>query len=284
MDDRFSSWQWTLLHTKFWQSHRILGRFRTWRRTTRVLGRASRPWLAAAQWPATETAFASLSATDVTAGIRDHGYHCGLSLPAHLVAEICRHAEESYCWRTPRDPERFLIRDVRDGRSPLGKPVAVADVDASACPATARVAGDAALVEVARHFLGYSPRRVATRLFWSPMSDLSDAERRWSGQTIDYHYDIEPANALYVYFYLTDVDWDSGAHVVVAGSHNSKPLRMMFASTRQPERLVLEYYGVDKVVVLGGKAGFGFFEDPACFHKVLPPRHSNRLMLQMRYS
>jgi len=227
-----------------------------------ALGRASRPWLAAPKWPATETAFASFSATDVTAGIRDRGYHCGLSLPAHLVTDIHRHAEENYYWRNSRDPERLLIHNVRGGRSPLGKPVAVADVDPSACPATERIAGDAALVAVAKHFLGYPPRWVAKRLFWSPMSNLSDGDRRWSGQTIDYHYDIEPANALYVYFYLTDVDCGGGAHVVVAESHNSKPLRMMFASTRPPERLVLEHYGVDKVVVLKGKAGSGFFLFP----------------------
>ena len=77
---------------------------------------------------------------------------------------------------------------------------------------------------------------------------------------------------------------ESGAHVVVAGSHKSKSLRMKWASTRQPDRRVLGRYGVDKIVVLEGKAGFGFFEDPACFHKVLPPLKSNRLLLQLRYS
>lgn len=59
---------------------------------------------------------------------------------------------------------------------------------------------------------------------------------------------------------------------------------MKFASTRQSEHAVLDRYGADKVVVLEGAAGFGFFEDPACFHKVLPPLTSSRLLLQLRYS
>jgi hypothetical protein len=58
----------------------------------------------------------------------------------------------------------------------------------------------------------------------------------------------------------------------------------VLASTRQPEQRVVGFYGADKIVVLEGSAGFGFFEDPACFHKVLPPLRSPRLMLQLRYS
>ena len=63
-------------------------------------------------------------------------------------------------------------------------------------------------------YLGYPPTRVALRLYWSPRSDLPDAERRWNGQTIDFHYDIEAGPTLYLYFYLA-TDRKSGAHVVV---------------------------------------------------------------------
>lgn len=231
-----------------------------------------------------ETVFATMSAADAAADLREHGYHAGLQMPAPLVAELRCHAEESYCSRAPGDRERFLIGEVKNGRSPLGNAVAIADVDASSCPAAARIAGDAALLEVVRRHLGYNPTRAATRLYWSPPSELSDHERRWNGQTIDYHYDIEPGNALYLYFYLSDTDRHGGAHVVMAGSHRPKAPRLKWASTRQPEQVVLSRYGADKVVVLEGKAGFGFFEDPACFHKALPPLKSSRLVLQLRYS
>lgn len=162
--------------------------------------------------------------------------------------------------------------------------MAIADVDADTCPATTLLAGDATLVGAVRQYLGYNPTHVVARLFCSPLSALSDHERRWNGQTIDYHYDIERRNAVYLYFYLNDTDRHSGAHVVIAGSRKSKSLRMKFISTRQPDQVVLEHYGADKVVVLEGPSGFGFFEDPARFHKVLQPLTSNRLMLQFRYT
>jgi hypothetical protein len=125
---------------------------------------------------------------------------------------------------------------------------------------------------------------VAVRLYWSPAAPLTDNERRWNGQTIDYHYDIERWPTLYLYFYLSEADRLRGAHVVVAGSHRSKPWPLKWLSTRQPDHVVLARYGADKVVILEGMPGFGFFEDPACFHKVLPPTSEHRLMLQLRYS
>jgi hypothetical protein len=276
--------RWTFLHVKFWRPYRILGRFQTWKRLTRFFGRARGSRHSASPWMLSGTVFDSLSADEIAANLRDRGYHPGLQMPADLVADLRRHAEASYCRRTPRDRERFLIGDVRDGRSPLGNPVAVADVETGLCAATARVVGDAALIKAVERCLGYRPSRVVRRLYWSPASVLSDDERRWNGQTIDYHYDIEPDNALYLYFYLSDTSRHDGAHVLVAESHRSKTLRMKLGSTRQSEQIVLGHYGSEKVVVLEGEAGFGFFEDPACFHKMLPPSKSNRLMLQFRYS
>jgi hypothetical protein len=136
---------------------------------------------------------------------------------------------------------------------------------------------------MAEAHLGYSPRRVMTRLYWSPAGALSDDERRRNGQTIDFHYDIERGSALYAYFHLTDVDRQSGAHVIVARSHRRKPLAMKLASTRRSDAAVLGCYGADSVVVVEGAAGSGFLEDPACFHKVLPPVRADRLVLQLRY-
>lgn len=269
---------------RFWRLHRLIGRFET--------GRAlSRRWRAAVRgmtppaWMNTTTMLETLTGGPAAEGLRRHGYHAGLELPAQAVQEIYAHARRTPCRRQPDDTESFLIDAVRNGMSPRGRPVAVADVDPEAdCPVLTRLAGDAKLVELAARHLGYSPRKVVTRLYWSPVSDLPDDTRRWNGQTIDYHYDIERGNALYVYFYLTDADQLNGAHVLVAGSHLAKPLRMKLAPTQQPSEQVLEVFGAENVVVMEGRAGFGFLEDPACFHKVLPPRQHARLMLQFRYT
>jgi len=228
--------------------------------------------------------FHPLCGAEIAAKLHEHGYHAGLQLPSGAVSQLRRHAEESFCTTGQGSRETFLIGDVQAGRLPSGSPVAIADVDLMDCTVAADVAGDPTLVDIVRRFFGYMPARVAVRLYWSPCSTLSDDERRWNGQTIDYHYDIERGYAVYVFFYLSDTDRHAGAHAVVAGSHSPKPLRLRLASTRQPEKAVLGHYGADKVVVLEGKAGFGFLEDPACFHRALPPTAAPRLMLQLRYS
>jgi hypothetical protein len=228
--------------------------------------------------------FAAMDAPKIAAALRDEGYFAPLQLPVSVVAPLVRHAHEALCRRNDNDSERFLIGQVRDGRSPLGQPVAIADVEAlERCPEIERLAGDRTLFEVAQLHLGYTPSQVLTRLYWSPRAALSDTQRRTNGQTIDYHYDIERGNALYAYFYLSAVDRTSGAHVIVSRSHKSKPLAMKLSSTRQAERKVLGRYGRDNVVTLEGGPGFGFVEDPACFHKALPPRDRDRLILQFRY-
>ena len=282
----FGGWEWTLQHARFWRPYRIFGRLQSWHRAMRACRKVRNALPHRPAWMRRDTVFGALPVADIAANLRLNGYCAGLRLPPQLVAELYDRAQNSVCCTRPDDPERFLIGQVREGRSPRGKPVATADVDVdiTTCAAMARIAGDPALVEAVQHYLGYSPRHVATRLYWSPRSTLSHRERRSNGQTIDYHYDIEPAITLYVYFYLTDTDRQGGPHVVVSGSHRPKALRLKWRSTRQPEHIVLEHYGSDKVVVLEGKAGFGFFEDPACFHRVLPPQNSDRLMLQLRYS
>lgn len=152
------------------------------------------------------------------------------------------------------------------------------------CPEIGRVARDPRLVETASRFLGYGPRRTRARLCWSPVVTLSDRERRDAGQTIDFHYDIEACNSVYVYFYLIGGGPTSGAHVLVEGSHGPKPIRMIAGSCFQAEDKVLARYGADKVTVVAGGPGFGFFEDPACFHKALVPTRTARLCLQLRFS
>lgn len=231
------------------------------------------------------TLFGPVEVADCIRHLRYQGFWPGLQLPAIMVEEIRAFASKTFCSRRPHDPERFLIAEVRNGRSPAGSPVAVADVNCTLpCAAIDRVAADPLLIELTQAYLGYRPQQVKTRLYWSPVSDLSDDLRRENGQTIDFHYDIEPTSALYVFFYITSADRDSGAHVAMARSHRVKSLPMIFSSSFQPENRVLAHYGEASQVIIEGGAGFGFLEDPAAFHKVLPPQKAERLVLQFRYS
>lgn len=48
--------------------------------------------------------------------------------------------------------------------------------------------------------------------------------------------------------------------------------------------MLLARYGPDRMIALEGPSGFGFVEDPYCYHKALPPLSGPRLVLQLRYS
>lgn len=281
--DGLTELTWAVSKVRIWHHHRVLGRFEAWTKARRRWQRAHHaavPTLSALSY----TLVGDIDPLAIAMALREKGFCAPLQLPGKLVDTLRHHAQEALCRRADRDPERFRIGDVRDGRSPGGQPVAIADVEAlEQCPAIAELTRDRTLFQAAWLHLGYPPREVLSRLYWSPRSSLSDTERRLNGQTIDFHYDIERHNALYVYFYLTAADRHSGAHVVVARSHRPKPLAIKLGSTRQAERRVVGRYGEGSVVTLEGKPGFGFLEDPGCFHKVLPPLNGDRLILQLRY-
>jgi hypothetical protein len=113
---------------------------------------------------------------------------------------------------------------------------------------------------------------------------IADAQRREGGQTIDFHYDVPWYNAVYAYFYLTDTDSRSGAHVMIPGSAAKKSLGFILGTCTRSETELAAYYGRGPApIVIEGRAGFGFFEDPYCFHKALAPISADRLMLQLRF-
>jgi hypothetical protein len=57
---------------------------------------------------------------------------------------------------------------------------------------------------------------------------------------------------------------------------------MLLHTANQPDEAVLDYFGREAEVIIEGAAGCGFLEDASCYHKALPPKTYERLMLQIR--
>ena len=229
------------------------------------------------------TVFPRLSPAAAVEVLRADGVWASLQLPAASVAEIARYAARNPCRLRQGDSELFEIDRVRDGRTPSGRPAPIVQVAAAEpCPAIEAIAADPLLLETARRYLGFRPRRMERRLYWSPLGCLSDEARRAGGQTVDFHYDIEVGRGLYAFFYIIGGDRHSGAHVAVAGTHRGKPLRLALAPAFQSDAAVFASFDRSRQRVMEGGPGFGFLEDPACYHKVLPPSRGPRLVLQLR--
>jgi|GEM_PF-825377 len=223
----------------------------------------------------------SKTAAQQIAEMREQSYSMGPRLGAAAIAEL------QQCARTL--PLHFNDADVGTyealSRSPERRGnLAIATIRNSASlPMIRALAGDRILYEAASLFLGYRPTEVSSWFFWSLANHLSDDERRAASQTIDYHYDVNGFNFLYVNFYLLDTDAMNGAHALIAGSSRRKRLRHLLGSARLSDAEVRETYGPAAERVIEGPAGSGFLEDTSCYHKALAPVSADRLMLQFRY-
>jgi hypothetical protein len=180
-------------------------------------------------------------------------------------------------------PRGFQYADVINGRLSDGQSVTLAQVAGiTDHPLAQRIANDPVVMAAMTRYLGYTPKH-EIRLYWSFVVDTTLEERRRTGQTVEYHFDCHSYNFAYAAYYLSDTDEDSGAHVMVIGSHREKPTAWLFGSVRQSDEAVNQLYPKNRIITITGKAGDGFWQDSSCYHKALPPKTASRLLLQVRY-
>jgi hypothetical protein len=214
------------------------------------------------------------------------GVSLGLRLPERMAAEILDYALNTPC-REPGYDREFYVSEIHDGQLPDGHSVMralVTGVPGEACPAITQLLADPFILKIVHDYLHYAPTTISWHLTWSIASPLSYDVIREKYPPTNFHYDIAGYNFMTAYFYITDVDATSGPHVMIQGSRTDKPFKMLISGGRQSDEAVMNYYGKEKEMVITGSRGFGFVQDPACFHKVIPPKTSHRLLLQLRYS
>lgn len=215
------------------------------------------------------------------ADLRERSYSIGPHIAPEIALELqrqCRTMPLKVAGRAAGNYEELASARERYEQ------IAIATViDSSKLAVVQALAADPLLHDAASSFLGYRARRVSSWLFWSFASRLSDAERRAMNQTIDFHYDVDGYNFMYANFYLVDTTAENGAHVLIEGSSRRKRWRHLMGIARLSDAEALAAYGRAAERVIEGPAGFGFLEDSSCYHKALPPRGGDRLILQLRY-
>ena len=232
--------------------------------------------------------FEEVSAKKYVDQIRQEGVAFGINLPTSMVDEIYQYACTAPCYGTgtARDEGDFLITDVKNGYLREKHPIALAELKDSTlmgCQAINNLVEDPLLLEVARNYLGYWPTKILRYMSWTLVSSLPDEQQKRLNEPVIYHYDIPSYNSVRIYFYITDVDTFSGPHIMIKNSHDIKPVKMLFSPCQQTDNAIYNYYGKEKEIIIEGNRGFGFFQDPYCFHKATTPVNSDRLLLQIRY-
>jgi len=204
---------------------------------------------------ADETMFRTLEAPSCARVLRSRGWGGSFVAPDTIVEEIARYARALGVKRSD-DPHLF-------------------------CRAANRLARDPAIVAVAREFLGAEPILCASNLYWTIPPADADGQRAAAAEGGRFHYDLIDVKALTVFVYLTDVDLDCGPHVVIEGTQGPKRrLRKFdrFLADREVER-----HYADRLRVITGRRGTGWFEDITCYHRQEAAR-TVRLMISINYS
>jgi hypothetical protein len=155
------------------------------------------------------------------------------------------------------------------------------------CEAVNRICRNAKIVEIARKYLGAEPIIWLNRLQWSfpPSDNLLDFHSSIYRELTEYdihafHYDIIDFKSLTLFIYLTDIDSNFGAHLIVERTHDHKRLKDLM-HLRFTDEEVQKKFG-DRIKVILGKRGTAFFEETSSYHKVEVCKN-RRLILAIDY-
>lgn len=236
--------------------------------------------------PRENSFFFGISPQVCAQNICETGVSFGLRLPVPQVEQVYKFACKTPC-HEPGFSDEFYADDVQDGQLKNGRYAFRGLVKhPQQCSVVTDLAQDPILLQIVRSYLKYWPSKLTYHLTWSFPLSLPVSEQKQLYPPLNYHYDVAGYNFMTAYFYITDIDATSGAHVMIERSHNKKPLSTLFTSCAAPQlaKQVIEHYGKESERIIEGKAGFGFVQDPSCFHKLLPPLKKRRLLLQIRYS
>jgi hypothetical protein len=142
---------------------------------------------------------------------------------------------------------------------------------------------DDSLISIVREYFNSEPIFDLPAMWWSaPYGESASSE---AAQL--YHYDMERAKWLKIFFYLTDVDSDNGPHYYIRGSHkiNAKPKNLLSRGyVRISDQEIKKYYSPNDFKVIKGTKGTFFAGDTLCWHKGKNLKKRNRLVLELNYT
>ena len=204
--------------------------------------------------------FPSLEVQKVVDELKTHGYASGVQVPEAYIEEII-----TYCKST--------------GLGKYWNPH-------QECEAIDCLARNVKIVEIARRYLGAEPILWLTQLRWSfwgstqqqkVLPSLHTEPVQYDGDA--FHYDTLDFKSLTVFVYLTDVNPESGPHVVIQDTQEKKITELCRIVLKDAAAL-LKFN--DRIKMVLGRRGSMLFEETSSYHKAARCK-TNRLMLSIDY-
>jgi hypothetical protein len=266
-----------------WLLMRKIARFKTGRDVIKFLFHPSNK-LYSSVINESNSCFPDVNVDDVVNTLKTEGLYLGINLPQEIVKEIVDFAHSTVCYANRKTNMGFFYHQKEQAQIKSGKNFIIGGYfnTSSLCPAIKKLQNDPKLLAIAARYLNGQPVHQGNMMWWSFSTETTYYEKSQAAQL--FHYDIDDYRFLKFFFYLTDVDEQSGPHICVRGSHNKKKLSHIWLRKREPDEKIIDYYGSELLVKICGNTGFGFVEDPLCFHKGITPTHKDRLILQIEFA
>jgi hypothetical protein len=232
--------------------------------------------------PTGETIFDPAIKSTLLSHLRADGISEGLILPSALVTQIREFAATHSCYG---DASETWPLSVDASGIPRSDGAAVGDYihGIAACAPLCKLSQDRTLLEIASEYLGTTPRPLRSRLWWSFPPAAAGKSDRSNFQGL-FHYDLDDWLAVKFFFYLTDVDANSGPHAYVKTSHRNRSLRdQLLPMKARSMDFLYSRYGRASILSVEGPAGSGIVQDPFGYHAGTAVRDRPRLMMEMSF-
>jgi hypothetical protein len=194
-------------------------------------------------------------------------------LPAHVLGDLLAYFKATPC----HDPYRAHL-----GTFPWDAPVSIETnigyytwEDVLRAPHMIDLMNQPDILAVAESYIGCKPVIDNIGATWSyPGRETAKGVQR-------FHRDFDCARGFKAFYYLTDVDEESGPHTFVRGSHRDRRLE---SGKAQTDHAIIDTFGADAIARITAPAGTWFLEDVYGFHKGQLPTDRPRLLLAIEYN
>ena len=201
-------------------------------------------------------------------------------LPAALVNELYNYGLNIPCNYLDVEKQDYSDEKVKfNPETPISPRYQFSNNDIVNLPAVQELLFDQSLLAFAQEYLGVKPILDLIAFWWS----LPFNGEGKSAAAQMYHFDMDRIKFMKFFFYLTDVDTNTGPHCYVKGSHINLP-KNLSRDGRFTDEEIEKNYGKENLIEICGKKGSIIAVDTRGFHKGKELTMDKRLLFQIEFA
>lgn len=212
-----------------------------------------------------------------------NGYHIfDIELDTETLNEIYQYAATtpvSYM-NTNNDNQEYSSEKILfDSTNPISPRYEFTQNEILKCNALQKLIFDSSFLNFAQEYLGCKPILDLVAFWWS--APFGGKAKNAAAQM--YHFDLDRIKFMKFFFYITDVNTNTGPHCYVKGSHGKLP-KQINRDGRFEDFEIEKIYGKENLIEINGKKGSIIAVDTRGFHKGKELIEGKRLLFQIQYT